>query len=153
MELSSNLVRIFIFNFNFHTIILEKRMKMVVFQVLSRQAGIHRLIFYIFIRPSWSGLWVRESLSQENYLLFWLEKDNISKSSMTWLHIMSPLARKGLHWRSRTLGHPDCESLTQNFFYPKADLIFKVEMNQKEDHFHIVLLTTPFSYTTDVSDG
>ena len=41
----------------------------------------------------------------------------------------------------------------QNYFYPKADLIFKVEMDQKEDHFHIVLLTTPFSYTTDVSDG
>ena len=45
------------------------------------------------------------------------------------------------------------ESLIQNYFYPKADLIFQDEMDQKEDHFHIVLLTTPFSYTTDVSDG
>ena len=44
-------------------------------------------------------------------------------------------------------------SLIRNYFYPKADLIFQVEMDQKEDHFHIVLLTTPFSYPTDVSDG
>lgn len=50
-------------------------------------------------------------------------------------------------------GPGDCESLMQDYFYPTADLIFKVEMDQKEDHFHVVLLTTPFSYTTDVSDG
>ena len=35
----------FIFNFNFHKIILEKRMKMVVFQVLYRLAGIPKLSF------------------------------------------------------------------------------------------------------------
>ena len=44
-------------------------------------------------------------------------------------------------------------SLTQDYFYPKADLIFQVQMDQKEEHFHIVLLITPFSYMTDVSDG
>ena len=41
----------------------------------------------------------------------------------------------------------------ENYFYPEADLIFHVEMDQKEQHFHIVLLTTPFSFMTDISDG
>ena len=91
------LCKIFIFS-KFHKIFIEKRTKMAVFQVLYHQAGIHGLIFNGFIRSSWANLWVRESLSQENCLLFWLEMDSILKLNMTWLHTTIPLARKGIHW-------------------------------------------------------
>ena len=36
----------------------------------------------------------------------------------------------------------------QTVFFPKADLIFYVGMDQREEHFHVPLLCTPFSYNT-----
>ena len=45
------LCKIFIFS-NSHKIFIEKRTKMVVFQVLYRQAGIHKLIFVRFIEQT-----------------------------------------------------------------------------------------------------
>ena len=36
----------------------------------------------------------------------------------------------------------------QTVFFPKAELIFQVGMDQREEHFHVPLLCTPFSYNT-----
>ena len=36
----------------------------------------------------------------------------------------------------------------QTVFFPKADLVFYVGMDQREEHFHVPLLCTPFSYNT-----
>ena len=129
---------------------IEKRMKMVVSQVLYRKAKIHKLSF---IRPSW--LMSLESVNPcfrritdtfgSNWTIF---------QNRIWLGLLLWVLWQGKGCTDQvSIGPIYCESLTQNYFYPKADLIFKVEMDQKEDHFHVVLPTTPFSYTTDVSDG
>ena len=39
----------------------------------------------------------------------------------------------------------------QTAFFPKPEIMFEIKMNQRLDHFHVVLLCTPFTYTTDVS--
>merc|ERR1712242_125983 len=37
---------------------------------------------------------------------------------------------------------------TEDVFFPNADLIFKVDQTQAQEHFHVPVLCTPYSFTT-----
>ena len=38
-------------------------------------------------------------------------------------------------------------------FFPQPEIVFKVDQNQVHDHFHIPLVTTPWTYATYLNAG